>query len=197
MAFVGRLLCVEVDAVGDSKEQVAVGDAVVLSHPHSDAVASWVDHGLEVSRGVDPVVDGTPSGIDCAGEYGEVGPEAIGIAGVNSGLALLRGVMPGIAPVGTNLGGVHQGFVDGQFRYPIGLPGLIDQTDYFLSYLQLINCLFKHRPFFLINLSLLLQLIDIREHHWWNAPLWLTIPGRLIQFSEWFLKTNCFILLIY
>ena len=126
MAFVGRLLCVEVDAVGDSKEQVAVGDAVVLSHPHSDAVASWVDHGLEVSRGVDPVVDGTPSGIDCAGEYGEVGPEAIGIAGVNSGLALLRGVMPGIAPVGTNLGGVHQGFVDGQFRYPIGLPGLID-----------------------------------------------------------------------
>ena len=54
---------IEVDTVGDSKEQVAVGDAVVLSHPHSDAVASWVDHGLEVSGGVDPVVDGTPGGV--------------------------------------------------------------------------------------------------------------------------------------
>ena len=197
MSFVGRLLCVEVDTVGDSKEQVAVGYTIALSHPHSDTVASWVDHRLEVSGGVDPVVDGAPGGVDCTCEDREVVTEAVGIASVNSGLALLRGVMPCVAPVRANLGGVHQGFVDGQFRYPIGLPGLIDQTDYFLSYLQLINCLFKHRPFFLINLSLLLQLIDIREHHWWNAPLWLTIPGRLIQFSEWFLKTNCFILLIY
>ena len=89
MTFVGRLLCVEVDAVRDSKEQVAVGYTIVLSHPHSDAVTSWVNHRLKVSRGVDPVVDGALGGIGCAGEHGEVRPEAIGIAGINSGLALL------------------------------------------------------------------------------------------------------------
>ena len=66
VAFMPQKMKVEFDegaTVGDSKEQVAVGDAVVLSHPHSDAVASWVDHGLEVSGGVDPVVDGTPGGV--------------------------------------------------------------------------------------------------------------------------------------
>ena len=44
------LLCVEVNAVGDSDEHIAVGDTVVLGHAHADAVASGVNHGLEVSR---------------------------------------------------------------------------------------------------------------------------------------------------
>ena len=39
-------LRIEVDAVGDSDKHVAVGDAVVLGHAHTDAVASGVDHGL-------------------------------------------------------------------------------------------------------------------------------------------------------
>ena len=44
-------LRIEVDAVGYSDEHVAVGDAVVLGHAHADAVASRVDHGLEVAGG--------------------------------------------------------------------------------------------------------------------------------------------------
>ena len=50
---------VEVNAVGDSDEHIAVSDPVVLGHAHTDAVASGVDHGLEVAGRVDPVVDGT------------------------------------------------------------------------------------------------------------------------------------------
>ena len=44
-------LRIEVDAVGYSNEHVAVGDAVILGHAHADAVASRVDHGLEVAGG--------------------------------------------------------------------------------------------------------------------------------------------------
>ena len=107
-------LCVKVDAVGYPDEHVAVGDAVVLGHAHADAVASRVDHGLEVPRGVDPVVDGAPGGVYCAGEHGEVGPEAVRVAGVDSGLAFLRSVMLGVPLVGAGLGGVHQGLIDRQ-----------------------------------------------------------------------------------
>ena len=44
-------LRIEVDAVGDSDEHVAVGDAITLSYAHADAVASGVDHGFKVSGG--------------------------------------------------------------------------------------------------------------------------------------------------
>ena len=43
-------LCVKVDAVGDSDEHVAVGDAIALSYAHADAVTYGVDHRLEVAR---------------------------------------------------------------------------------------------------------------------------------------------------
>ena len=56
---------------------IAIGDAVVLGHTHTDAVASGVDHGLEVTGGVDPVVDSALSSICCASKYGEVVTEAI------------------------------------------------------------------------------------------------------------------------
>ena len=107
-------LRIEVDAVGYPDEHVAVGDTIVLGHAHADAVASGVDHGLKVAGGVDPVVDGALGGVGCAGEHGEVVTEAIGVAGVDSGLALLRSVMPGVAPVGADLGGIHQGLIDRQ-----------------------------------------------------------------------------------
>ena len=110
LCFMG--LRIEVDAVGYPAEHVAVGDTIVLGHAHADAVASGVDHGLEVAGGVDPVVDGALGGVGCAGEHGEVIAEAIGVAGVDSGLALLRSVMPGVAPVGADLGGIHQGLID-------------------------------------------------------------------------------------
>ena len=110
LCFMG--LRIEVDAVGYPDEHVAVGDTIVLGHAHADAVASGVDHGLEVAGGVDPVVDGALGGVGCAGEHGEVVTEAIGVAGVDSGLALLRSVMPGVAPVGADLGGIHQGLID-------------------------------------------------------------------------------------
>ena len=100
-------LCVKVDAVGDSDEHVAVGDAIALSYAHADAVASGVNHGLKVSGGVDPVVDSALGCVGCAGEHGEVVTEAIGVTGVNSGLAFLQGVMPCVAPVGAGLGGIH------------------------------------------------------------------------------------------
>ena len=105
-------LTVEVNTVGYPNEHVAVGDAVVLSYAHADAVASGINHRLEVPRGVDPVVDGVLAGIVCAGEHGKIGPEAVGIAGIDSGLALLRSVMLGVAPVGAGLGGIHQGLAD-------------------------------------------------------------------------------------
>lgn len=111
----------------------------MLSHACPDAVASWVDHGLEMTGRVDPVVDSTLGGIGCAGEHGEVGPETIGVAGVDSGLALLRGVVPSVAPIGAGLGGIHQGFVDRQFWDPFGLAGLVDEPDYLLSYLQIVR----------------------------------------------------------
>ena len=73
-------LCIKVDAVGYPGEHVAVCDSVVLGHAYSDAVASRVDHGLEVTGRVDPVVDGMLSGIGCAGEHSQVITEAVGIA---------------------------------------------------------------------------------------------------------------------
>ena len=106
------LLCIKVDAVGYPDEHVAVSDSVELSHSHADAVTSGVDHRFEVTGGVDPVVDGALGGIDCASEHGKVGPEAVGVADVGSGLALLRSVMPGVALVGAGLCCVHQGLID-------------------------------------------------------------------------------------
>ena len=102
-------LCVEVDAVGYSDKHIAVGDAVVLGHAHADTVASGVDHGFKVTGGVDPVIDGTLSGVSCASEHSQVIAETVGIAGVDSSLALLRRVMPGVSPAGANLGGRSSG----------------------------------------------------------------------------------------
>ena len=129
---------IEINTVGDSDEHVAVGDAVVLRYAHADAVASGVNHRLEVPGGVEPVVDGALGGIVCAGEHGEIGPEAAGIASIDSGLALLRSVMPGVAPVGAGLGGGHQGFADRQFRHPVGLSGLVDEPDHLLPYIHVV-----------------------------------------------------------
>ena len=129
------LLCIKVDAVGYPDEHVAVSDSVELSHSHADAVTSGVDHRFEVTGGVDPVVDGALGGIDCASEHGKVGPEAVGVAGVDSGLALLWSVMPGVAPVGAGLGGVHQGLADRQLRRSVVLSGLVDKPDHLLPYL--------------------------------------------------------------
>ena len=110
-----------------------------MGHAHADAVASGVDYGFKVSGRVNPVVDGTPSGFGCAGEHGKVGPEAVGVASVDCGLALLRGVMPGVSPVGADLGGVHQGLVDRQLRYPVALSGLVDESDYLLPYFHVVR----------------------------------------------------------
>ena len=74
-SLVAIWLRIEVDAVGYSDEHVAVGDAVVLGHAYTDAVASGVNHRLEMTRRVDPVVDGALGSIDCAGEHGEVAPK--------------------------------------------------------------------------------------------------------------------------
>ena len=86
----------------------------MLGYSHADAVTSGVNYCFEMSRRVDPVVDGALSGIGSAGEHGEVGPEALEVASVDCGPALLRSVMPGVAPVGADLGGIHQGLVDRQ-----------------------------------------------------------------------------------
>ena len=40
--------------------------------------------------------------------------------------------MPGVAPVGAGLGGVHQSLVDRKLRHAIGLSGLVDQPDHLL-----------------------------------------------------------------
>ena len=105
LCFIG--LRIEVDAVGHPNEHVAVSYSVVLGHAHADAVASRVDHRLKMARRVDPVVDSALGCVGCAGEHGEVVTEAIGVTGVNSGLAFLQGVMPCVAPVGAGLGGIH------------------------------------------------------------------------------------------
>ena len=107
-------LCIEVDTVGYPDEHVAVGDAVVLGHAHADAVASRVDHGLEVAGRVAPIVDSALSGVVCTSEHGEVVAEAVGVASIDSGLAFLWGVVPGVPLVGAGLGGVHQGLIDWQ-----------------------------------------------------------------------------------
>ena len=133
------LLRIEIDAVGYSDKHVAVCDPVVLGHAYPDAVATWIDHRLEVTWGVDPVVDGALGGIGCAGEHSEVITEAIGVTGVCSGLAFFRSVMPGVAPVRANLGGVHQGLVDRQLRDPIGFAGLVNQVDHLLAYLKVVR----------------------------------------------------------
>lgn len=70
---------IEVDTVGYPNKHVAVCDSVVLSHPHSYTVASRVDHGLEVTGRIDPVVDGVLGGIGCASEHSEVVTENVGI----------------------------------------------------------------------------------------------------------------------
>lgn len=64
--------------------KIAAGDAVILGNTHPDAITVWVYHGLEVAKRVDPAVDGP---------LGSVAP--------------FQGVVPGVAPVGTGLGGVH------------------------------------------------------------------------------------------
>ena len=81
-------LRIEVDAVGYSNEHVAVCDAVILGHAHADAVASRVDHGLEVAGGVNPIVDSAPGGVGRAGKHSEVVAEAVGVSGIGSGLPL-------------------------------------------------------------------------------------------------------------
>ena len=80
---------IEVDTVGYPDEHVAVGDAIALGHTYADAVASLVDHSLEVTWGVDPVVHGALGGIGCASERCEVVTETVGVAGIGSGLAFL------------------------------------------------------------------------------------------------------------
>ena len=107
-------LRIEVDAVGYPDKHIAVGDAVVLGHAHADTVASGVDHGFKVTGGVDPVIDGALSGVVYTSEHGEVITEAVGISGLGSGLTLLRGVVPSVAPVGADLRGVHQSLIDRQ-----------------------------------------------------------------------------------
>ena len=47
-------LRIEVDAVGYPDEHIAIGNPIVLGHAHADAVASGVDHGLEVTKGCRP-----------------------------------------------------------------------------------------------------------------------------------------------
>ncbi len=131
-------LRIEVDAVGNPDEHIAVCDSVVLGHTHTDAIASRVDHGLKMTGGVDPVVRGALGGVGCASEHSEVIAEAVGISGLGSGLALLRSVMPGVAPVGAGLSGVHQGLIDRQFWDSIGLAGLVDDLDHLLAYLQVV-----------------------------------------------------------
>ena len=133
------LLCIKVDAVGYPDEHVAVSDSVELSHSHADAVTSGVDHRFEVTGGVDPVVDGALGNIDCAGEHSEVVTEAVGISGLGSSLALLRSVMPGVVPIGAGLGGIHQGIANRQLRHPIGLAGLVDETDHLLPYCHVVH----------------------------------------------------------
>ena len=63
----------------------------------------------------------------------------IGVTGVGSGLTLLQGVMPGVAPIGASLGGVHQGIIDWQFRYPVVLSGLVDEPNHLLANLQVVR----------------------------------------------------------
>lgn len=79
-------LCVEVDAVGYSDKHIAVCNPVVLGHAHTDAVASRIDHRLEVSGRVDPIVDGTLSSIGCAGEHSQVITEAVGVTASTAAL---------------------------------------------------------------------------------------------------------------
>ena len=86
----------------------------------------------------DPVVDSALGGIGCASERCEVVTETVGVAGIDSGLAFLRGMVPGIPLVGAGLGGVHQGIVDRQLRHPVVLSGLVDEPDYLLAYLQIV-----------------------------------------------------------
>lgn len=92
--------CIEVDAVRYPIKHAAVSDSVVLGHAHPDTVASRVDHGLEVSGGVDPVVDSALGGVGCAGEHGEVVSETVGVAGIDRGLAfLLKAVISALPSV--------------------------------------------------------------------------------------------------
>ena len=111
----------------------------MLGYSNTNAVASGVYHCFEVSGRVAPVVDGALGCVFCASKHGQVGTEAVGVARVDSGLALLRSVMPGISLVGAGLGGVHQGLADRQFRHPVGLSGLVDKLDHLLAYFQVVR----------------------------------------------------------
>ena len=114
-------LRIEVDAVGYSNEHVAVGDAVILGHAHADAVASRVDHGLEVAGGVNPIVDSVLGGVSCAGEHGEAVTEAVGIAGIGSGLALLQSVMPGVCRLEQTWAAFIRASLTGSSEIPLAL----------------------------------------------------------------------------
>ena len=114
-------LCVEVDAVGYPNKHVAVGDSVVLGHAHTDTIASRVDHGLEVTGGCDPVVDGVLSGIGCTSEHGEVVTEAVGVAGIDSGRAFLWGVVPSVPPVGQAWAAFIKASLTGSSGTPLAL----------------------------------------------------------------------------
>ena len=61
-------LHIKVDAVGDSDEHTAVGDAAVLGHAHADTVASGVNHRLEVARRALP----PPRYCPCSCSHGQV-----------------------------------------------------------------------------------------------------------------------------
>ncbi|MCI8811611.1 MAG: hypothetical protein HFF84_16285 [Oscillibacter sp.] len=54
---------------------------------------------LTMAGSVNPVFDGALGCVGCSCEYGEVVPEAVGVSGVDSGLAFLLGVTPGISPL--------------------------------------------------------------------------------------------------
>ena len=61
----------------------------MLGHAYPDAVAGWINHSLEMTGGVDPVVQSVLGGILCAGEHGEVISEAVGVASIGGSLTLL------------------------------------------------------------------------------------------------------------
>ena len=58
----------------------------MLGDAYADAVTVRVDHGLEVSGRVDPIVDGTLSSIGCAGEHSQVITEAVGVTASTAAL---------------------------------------------------------------------------------------------------------------
>ena len=86
----------------------------MYSDAHTEAVAVRVDHGLGVAGGVGPAGNSFSGDIMCAGEHGEVGAEALGIASGGGGFALLS-VVPEVHLTRDGLGGIHQGVVHRKF----------------------------------------------------------------------------------